>query len=588
MTNPADRRVSRRQAMQVGIGGVAASAVAGRAALASPKQEGESLRMAAAPYAEIEEMSVAEMRSALDNGDLTSRDLVNMYVSRIEAIDQQGPTLKSVLQLNPDAAAIAAERDEELAAGESRGPLHGIPVLLKDNIDTADSMHTTAGSLALMASTPAQDATVAAKLREAGAVILGKTNLTEWANFRGNQASSGWSGRGGQTRNPYALDRTPSGSSSGSAAAVSANLAALALGTETNGSIVSPSNHCGVVGIKPTVGLTSRAGVIPIAASQDTVGVHGRTVADVAMALGVLTGVDPRDPATQASDGQSHTDYTQFLSADALEGVRIGVPRNANFTGYSPETDLIFEQALDALRVLGAEIVDPADIPTNESLNEVPGSFERLQYEFKRDLNLYLEERQDPEISTLADLIAFNERHREQEMAFFGQEIFELSEAYTDADTPMYEELTERLTRQAGPEGIDAVLQEHNLDALIAPTGSPATTIDLVNGEAFLGASSGVAAMAGYPLVTVPMGFAFGLPVGVSFMGTAFSEPTLLALAYAFEQATMMRRPPTFRANSIALDGSLTGVEGPSVPGMNVSEATPEGEDATPDATPAM
>ena len=587
MTNPADRRVSRRQAMQVGIGGVAASAVAGRAALASPNQQGEASRFAAAPFAEIEEMSVAEMRAALDSGDLTSRELVNMYISRIEAIDQQGPTLNSVLQLNPDAAAIAAERDEELAAGESRGPLHGVPVLLKDNIDTGDGMYTTAGSLALMASTPAQDATVVAKLRDAGAVILGKTNLTEWANFRGFQASNGWSGRGGQTRNPYALDRSPSGSSSGSAVAVSANLTAIALGTETNGSLVSPAAINGIVAIKPTVGLTSRAGVIPISATQDTVGVMGRTVSDAAMALGSLTGVDPRDPATEASEGQSHTDYTQFFDAGALQGARIGVPRNAGFTGYSPETDAIFEQALDALRALGAEIVDPADIPTAEALNEVPGAFERLQYEFKRDLNLYLEERQDPEIGTLADLIAFNERHRHAEMTFFQQEIFDLSEAYTDADKPMYEELNERLTRQAGPEGIDAVLAEHDLDALIAPTFGPASSIDLVNGDQFLGASSGIAAMAGYPLVAVPMGFAFGLPLGITFMGTAFSEPDLIRLAYAFEQATMMRRPPTYRANSIMLDGSLTGVEGPSVPGMGAA-ATPGGEDSTPEATPAM
>lgn len=576
-------RLSRRRAVQLAFAGMAVSAVGGSAVLARPRLQGNPGGAASfqAPHDDVVEMPLSAMRTALDNGDLTSRELVNMYLARIEALDQQGPTLRSVLELNPEAGAIAAARDEERANGQIRGPLHGIPVLLKDNIDTADQMHTTAGSLALMASTPARDATVAAQLRDAGAVILGKTNLTEWANFRGFQASNGWSARGGQTLNPYALDRSPSGSSSGSAVAVAANLAAIAIGTETNGSIVSPAGINGVVGLKPTVGLTSRAGVIPISSTMDTVGPLGRTVEDVALTLGVMTGVDPRDPATDASQGQVQSDYTQYLDANALQGARIGVPRNAGFTGYSPETDAIFESVLDVLRALGAEVIDEADIPTMEALNEVPGSFEQMQFEFKRDLNRYLEERQDPEIATLADLIAFNERHREAEMTFFQQEIFEMSEAFTDADIPEYEELIERLTRQAGPEGIDAVLQEHNLDALVAPTFAPASTIDLVHGDQFLGASSGVAAMAGYPLVAVPMGYAFGLPVGLTFMGSAFSEPDLLGLAYAFEQATMVRRPPTYRPDSLAADGSLTGVEPALVP----AGATPE---STPAATPAM
>jgi amidase len=592
MKDPVSHQISRRRVVQYGAAGLAASA-AGRATVLarsgsdSAKGHLTSFR-ASAPYSELEEMTVAEMRAAIDAGDLTSRDLVDMYIARIEALDQGGPSLKSVLQLNPDARAIAAERDEELAGGTSRGPLHGIPVLLKDNIDTADSLYTTAGSLALMGSTPAEDATVAAQLRDAGAVILGKTNLTEWANFRANQASSGWSGRGGQTLNPYALDRTPSGSSSGSAVAVAANLTAIALGTETNGSIVSPASVNGVVGIKPTVGLTSRAGVIPIAASQDSVGILSRTVEDAAIALGVLTGVDDRDPATSASEGQSHTDYTQFLDENGLQGVRLGVPRDANFTGYSPETDQIFEQTLDALRALGAEVVDPADIPTVEDLNATPGSFDRLKFEFKRDLNAYLEERQDPEIGSLADLIAFNEEHRDEEMVFFQQEVFEASEAFGEDDQAAYEELSERLTRQSGPEGIDAVLAEHDLDALIAPSFSPATMIDLVHGEQFLGASSGIAAMAGYPVISVPMGFAFGLPVGLTFMGTAYSEPTLLKLAHAFEQATLVRRPPTFRPNSVALNGSMLGIEGPTVPGTATPEASPDTEGGTPEATPGM
>ncbi len=585
MTHLGNSRLSRRRAVQLGLAGVATGAAGGSAVLArSGRQGDQSAGVFQAPHDDLVEMPVSAMRAALDSGVLTCRDLVNMYLARIEALDQQGPALRSVLELNPEAGAIAAAMDEELADGQSRGPLHGIPVLLKDNIDTADQMHTTAGSLALMASTPERDATVAARLREAGAVILGKTNLTEWANFRGFQASNGWSARGGQTRNPYALDRSPSGSSSGSAVAVSANLTAIAIGTETNGSIVSPAAVNGVVGLKPTVGLTSRAGVIPISATQDSVGVIGRSVEDVALALGVMVGADPRDPTTEAGQEHAQTDYAQFLDSGALQGARLGVPRNAGFTGYSPETDAIFESVLDALRSLGAEIVDEADIPTMEALNEVPGSFERLQFEFKRDLNSYLEERQDPEIATLADLIAFNERHHEAEMTFFQQEIFELSEAFTDADTAEYEELIERLTRQAGPEGIDAVLQEHDLDALVAPTFGPPSAIDLVNGDQFLGAASGVAASAGYPLVTVPMGFVFGLPVGLTFMGTAFSEPGLLGLAYAFEQATMVRRPPTYRPDSIVADGSLTGVEAAAGAGV----ATPEPGSATPKATPAM
>lgn len=592
MIGPDFPQMSRRRIVKYGAAGLALSAAGGATALARPGDNPAAFALAeyqtAAPHRELEEMTVAEMRAALDAGDLTSRELVNMYIARIEAIDQYGPALQSVLQLNPDAAIIASERDEERANGQVRGPLHGIPVLIKDNIDTADQMNTTAGSLALMESQPAQDATVAAKLRDAGAVILGKTNLSEWANFRSTQASSGWSGRGGQTRNPYALDRTPSGSSSGSAAAVAANLTAVALGTETDGSVISPSSHCGVVGIKPTVGLTSRAGVIPIAASQDTVGVHARTVEDAAVTLGVLTGVDDRDPATSASEGHSHTDYTQFLNASGLQGARIGVPRNAGFTGYSPEADQMFDRAIDVLRALGAEIVDPADIPTAEDLNATPGEFERLMFEFKRDINLYLQERQDPDIRTLADLITFNERFREQEMVFFGQEIFEMSEAFSDADQEMYDELNERLARQSGPEGIDAALQANQLDALVAPSTHPATSIDVVNGEKFPGASTGPAAMAGYPIITVPMGYAFGLPVGLAFMGTAFSEPTLLSLAYAFEQATLVRRPPTFRSNTVALDGSLTGVELPSVAGMSTPQASPDVDGATPEATPGM
>jgi amidase len=497
------------------------------------------------PAQELEEATIAELQGAMTRGGLTALSLVNMYLERIAALDQGGPEVFSVLQVNPDARRIARQLDRERRNRGARGPLHGIPILLKDNIDTGDRMMTTAGSLALVGAPAPQDATVAARLRGAGAVILGKANLSEWANFRGFNSSSGWSGKGGQTKNPYILDRNPCGSSSGSAAAVSANFAAAALGTETDGSIVCPSHANGVVGIKPTVGLTSRAGVIPISHTQDTVGPHGRTVADAAAVLGALVGVDARDPATQASAGHFHTDYTQFLDPDGIRGVRIGVPRGGGFWGYSEETDAVVEAALEAMAEAGAVIVDEAEIPSIDELNADDSEIIILIYEFKRDLNAYLATRTGVPVHTMADVIEFNLAHADRELKWFGQQWFELAEAeiFTEEE---YLAALERGHRLAGPEGIDAALAEHNVEALVAPTGAPAWTTDLVNGDHFLGASSYPAAVAGYPLINVPAGFVFGLPVGVSFMAGAFSEPTLIKIASGFEAATMARRAPRF------------------------------------------
>ncbi len=493
----------------------------------------------------LNEATIAQLQAAMASGQLTSVDLVDRYLARIQQYDKQNPQVNAILEINPDARNIAKALDRERALRGPRGPLHGIPVTLKGNIDTADKMQTTAGSLALVGPAPSQDGTVAARLRAAGAVILAKTNLSEWANFRSSHSTSGWSGVGGQTNNPYYLDRNPSGSSSGSAAGTSANFCAASLGTETDGSIVSPANNCGVVGIKPTVGLTSRAGVVPISHNQDTVGPHGRTVADAATMLGALVGVDPRDPFTQASAGKFYTDYTQFLNANGLSGARIGVLRKY-VTGYSYSTDAIYAAAIQTIQNAGATIVDPADPPSADQIANNSPETTVLLYDFKNDINAYLATRTGVSVHTLADLIAFNIQNAAQEMPYFMQETFIAAEATTNLLDPTYLEalaLNHSLSRE---QGIDAVLQQYNLDALIAPTGSPAWTTDLVNGDHFLGASSSYAAMAGYPIVNVPAGFAFGLPVGLSFIGTAFSEPVLIKLAFAFEQLTKARKAPKF------------------------------------------
>jgi amidase len=540
--------VSRRAFLRLGAVAGAGASVAG---LWNVPAEAAEAAAAKAP-SDLDEATIAELQAAMASGDLSSVELVDFYLRRIEALDQSGPTVNSVLALNPQARQIAKSRDRERRNTGPRGPLHGIPILLKDNIDTGDRMQTTAGSLALAGAPAPQDATVAQKLRQAGAVILGKTNLSEWANFRGFSSTSGWSGVGGNTRNPYVLDRNPCGSSSGSGAAVSANFTSVALGTETDGSIVCPASLNGVVGIKPTVGLTSRAGVVPISHTQDTVGPYGRTVADAATVLGALTGVDPRDPGTAHSAGHFQTDYTQFLDPDGLNGARIGVLRNG-VTGYSNYTDAIFEEALQTMADAGAVLVDPADIPTMDQLLTGSEEITVLIWEFKQDLNAYLATRTGVPVHTLADVIAFNDAHADEELKWFGQELMILAEEeiFTEAE---YEEALERGPRLAGPEGIDAALAEFDVDALVAPTGSPAWPTDLVNGDHFLGASSFPAAMAGYPIINVNGGYAYGLPVGISFMGTAFSEPTLIKLASGFEAAAHNRRKPRF-LKTLPLDG---------------------------------
>jgi amidase len=492
----------------------------------------------------VEEVDVSTLRSWMESGQATARQIVEAYIARIEQIDRGGTN--SVLEINPDALAIVDALDQERASGQVRGPLHGIPILLKDNIDTADQMETTAGSLALLGNTPARDATVAAKLRAAGAILLGKTNMSEWANFRSTRSSSGWSGRGRQTRNPYALDRTPGGSSSGSGVAPAASLCAVAIGTETNGSIVSPANASGVVGIKPTVGLTSRAGVIPISHTQDTIGPLARSVADAAAVLSAMTGVDPRDAATEASAGHVQADYTRFLDADGLKGARIGVARAVYF-GYSEHADAVVNAAIDVMRGRGATVVDPADIPTAKQLGDWLAMREVLLYEFKADLNAYLAERNHPSIKTLADVIAFNEAHAAEEMPYFRQELHLQSEAKGPLTDQAYLDALASNFKLSRDEGIDAILAEHNLDVLVAPTSSPAATIDQVNGDRRLGGCSTPAALAGYPLLSMPCGYTpFGLPVSLCLMGRAWSEPTLIRIAHALEQALPPRRPPTY------------------------------------------
>ncbi|MBI3490945.1 MAG: amidase [Acidobacteria bacterium] len=503
----------------------------------------------ARPALDLEEATIAELQQRLQSGRETARSLVEKYLARIDAIDRQGPALHSVIETNPDALSIADQLDAERRSRGPRGPLHGIPILIKDNIATADRMMTTAGSLALAGVKPPTDAFIVERLREAGAVILGKTNLSEWANFRSTHASSGWSGRGGQTKNPYALDRNPSGSSSGSGAAAAASLSAVAIGTETDGSIVSPSNNNALVGIKPTLGLLSRTGIVPIAHSQDTAGPMARTVADAVAVLGAMTGSDPSDPATSESATKGLRDYSKSLDAAGLKDARIGVVRNRLF-GYSPAADAIAEAALAEMKKQGAVIVDPANIPTLGRFDDT--ELEVLQYEFKADLNKYLAWLGPAApVHSLKDVIAFNDAHRDQELAYFGQELLVQSEEKGPLSSAKYRKALAKDHRMSRGLGIDAVMTKDTLDALVAPTGGPAWVIDLVNGDGGTATAPGpstVTSVAGYPHITVPAGYFRGLPVGISFFGRAWSEPTLIKLAYAYEQATKHRRPPTFAA----------------------------------------
>lgn len=493
----------------------------------------------------MEELTIYELQQRMAAGQLTARELTEAYLARIAAVDQAGPRLNAVIEVNPDALEIADALDAERAERGPRGPLHGIPILIKDNIDTHDRMQTTAGSLALVGSIPPRDADIVVRLRAAGAVILGKTNLSEWANFRSTHSTSGWSSRGGQTKNPYALDRNPCGSSSGSAVAVAANLCAAAVGTETDGSITCPANVNGIVGIKPTLGLVSQAGIIPIAHSQDTAGPMARTVADAALLLAALADHDliPRLPQFEWARGAEEGSEEQRWPAHGpLAGVRLGVARN--YCGFHPAVDRILEEGLRVLRELGAEIVDPANITTERALEEP--EFAVLLYEFKADLNAYLAARgPDVAVHSLAEVIAFNERHREQVMPYFGQEIMLMAQEKGPLSDPAYLEALAACRRLARDEGIDRTLDEHRLDALVAATGSPAWLTDYLC-HTSSHTSSTAAAVAGYPHITVPAGYIWGLPVGLSFIGRAWSDWALIRFAHAFEQATRVRRPPQF------------------------------------------
>ncbi|HEY2943724.1 MAG TPA: amidase [Vicinamibacteria bacterium] len=531
--------IGRRAFLRYGAAGGAMSAVAS-ALGKSPVTAAAKPAKGGAGAVALEEATIDGLQEQMKAGRLTARRLTQAYLDRIEALDRKGPALRSVIETNPEALAIADGLDAERKAKGPRGPLHGIPILLKDNVDTADRMTTTAGSRALAGSIPLRDSFVAQRLRESGAVLLGKANLSEWANIRSSHSSSGWSGRGGQCRNPYALDRNPCGSSSGSGAAVSANLCAAAIGTETDGSIVCPSNANGLVGIKPTLGLVSRAGIIPIAHSQDTAGPMTRTVRDAAILLAAVAGPDPQDPAT-ADAGRAPKDYTSFLDEAGLRGARIGVARK--FFGFHAAVDRIMEDALAEMKRRGAELVDPADIPHTGEYDE--SELTVLLYELKADLNAYLA-RLGPTapVRTLADIIAFNEAHRAEEMPYFGQDLFVKAQEKGPLTDLAYVEALARNRRLAALEGIDAVMGKEKLEAIVAPTGGPAWMTDLVDGDHFGGGLSTPPAVAGYPHVTVPAGYVFGLPVGISFVGRAWSEPTLVKLAYAFERATHVRRAP--------------------------------------------
>ena len=557
MSNDTSTGFSRRDVLKLG-------ALAGATASLAPLATSPLAAMAATPPTDFNEMTITQLKGLMASGQARSTDLVNFYLRRIQALDQGGPMVNSVIEINPDALAIAQQLDDARQAGHVSGPLHGVPVLLKDNIDTHDRMQSAAGSLGLVGpagSAPAKDATVAANLRTAGAVILGKTTLSEWANFRSFYSTSGWSGRGGQCNNPYAIDRNPCGSSSGSGAAPSANFTAVSIGTETDGSIVCPANHNAVVGIKPTVGLVSRAGIVPISHTQDTAGPHARSVADAAAVLTAIVQrtADPRDSATSGNRNRIPKDYTQFLDSNGLQGARIGVARE--FEGFSPKLDAVFEEALSAMTSAGAALVD-VTFPHFGEIFTGTAEFTVLLFDFKIDLQKYLATRTGVPLAggTLADAIAFNDAHASQELQFFGQEIFELAQAFSSdpaAVQPLGMSYNDAIAADrlfGATQGIDLILSPSGnslhqpLDAIVAPTDNPAWPTDLINGDHFVIGSSSPAAIVGYPIINVPMGFTFGAPVGISFMGTAFSEPTLIKLASGFESVTHARQQPKFLA----------------------------------------
>jgi len=538
---PAD--ITRREFLELGAAAGLACAASAGCRTGAPAAMTRGLTGPAIPPFALQEATIADLQAGMQSGKYTARGLCEYYLTRVDELDGRGPALHSVIETNPEALTTAEQLDTERKTKGPRGPLHGIPVLVKDNIATADRMATTAGSLALVGAKPPADAAVAARLRAAGAVILGKANLSEWANFRSNNSSSGWSARGGQCKNPYALDRSPCGSSSGTAAAIAANFAAVGVGTETDGSIVCPAAACSLVGIKPTLGLVSRTGIVPIAHSQDTAGPMARTVRDAAVLLGALAGADARDAATSAAP-TAVPDYTRSLDPKGLDGARIGVARTKLF-GYHAATDAVINQAIDVLRRAGAVIVDPADIPHLGEYDDAELTV--LLYEFKADLNRYLAEfAPGAPVKTLQDVIVFNERNREREMPYFGQDLFVKAQDKGPPSDQAYRDALDKCRKLGREEGLRATLDQQKLDAIVAPTGNPAWPIDLVNGDHFLGGSSTPAAVAGFPHVTVPAGYVFGLPVGLSFIGAPWSEATLVRLAYAYEQATTLRQPPKF------------------------------------------
>ncbi len=541
-----DRREFVRHGVALGVAGTLGNALAPRDARGDQRLH-DSRRAHDLPQFPLEEATVETLQGLMSSGRLSAVGVTQQYLDRIHAVDRTGPAVNSVIEVNPDALTIAAKLDEERAAGKVRGPMHGIPILIKDNIDTADRMRTSAGALVLADSHAPRDAGLVTRLRDAGLVILGKTNLSEWANWRSTRSTSGWSGRGGLTRNPYALDRNACGSSSGTGASISANLAAVGIGTETDGSIVCPSNATGLVGIKPTVGLVSRSGIIPISSSQDTAGPMCRTVRDAAALLSVMAGADARDEATAASASHVSADYTTFCDRDGLRGARIGVVRQLFNAG--PAVDAVMAKALEAMQGAGAVLVDPVTIPTLGSFDA--DEFQVLLYESKAGLEAYFATLTGAGAPrTVADVIRFNEAHKAESMPYFGQEILLQAQAKGGLDAPTYRRALAKCRKLSREDGIDKVMRAQRLDALIAPTGGPAWMTDLVNGDHFVGGSSTLAAVAGYPSITVPAGTIFGLPVGLSFIGGAWQEGALVRYAYAFEQATRARRVPRFLATA--------------------------------------